>query len=770
MQHAQMVDVTGDGGANRNWLLPVLALLFLFSGSSALMYQVLWLRVLGLIFGVTVWAASIVLAVFMAGLALGSLAAGRFADRAPNPLLWFALVELLIGLSAAATPLALGSVEQLYINLYPTLSVNGGMLTSLRLGLASLVLIVPTMLMGASLPIVVKSSLVGGNGLGQRVSLLYASNTAGACAGTAIAGFFLIGQVGIRNSFGLAATLNLIVAVTAVATWFAFRRAPEARGAAQPGAGPGSPSPGVIPMASRRSVLAVFALTGFVALALEVIWFRLLVSFVEVTTYAFAVMLVAVLGGIAAGSALLSPLLRRQLPWLPLLAGVVLGTGLVSLLSVTILTYTFDSLISVLAPGGPLSPSQLLLAVVVSFLAIFPATLLMGIAFPLGLHLWATVGSAQPSQAGTRVGVFYALNVCGAVLGALAAGFLLLPTLGSRSSLIAVASVSMAAGLLLLSARPRLRISLLVTVGGGAVALFLLFAGTMPAPLDRALQRRFPKQTAVHREEGLQTTVAVLRDTTGWQSLYVDGIAQASDEPTGNNDQRLMGLLPLALHSHPREVLVLGLGGGTTAGAASLLPGAHVTVVELSPSVVRAEAWFRNVNYDVLHRRNVTLHIDDARNYLLLTPRRFDVIISSVVRPYHASSTNLFSVEFFQLLAKVLNDDGLVLQWNGGLTVPQYRLILRTFLRVFPETSLWAGRTVMIGGKQPLQASADSFSRQLQDPIWREAMAAVGLPNYRSLMARQWTGSEELHQYVGTGPILTDDQPQVEYFLSLPSR
>ena len=301
-------------------------------------------------------------------------------------------------------------------------------------------------------------------------------------------------------------------------------------------------------------------------------------------------------------------------------------------------------------------------------------------------------------QTTNRVGVFYCLNVFGSILGSLAAGFLLLPLLGSRFSLIVVAGLSVVAGLALLAA---------------VVA--------MPVPGASALQRRFPEQLALHWEEGLQATVAVRRDSSGWLSLYVDGIIQSSDNPAGNRSQRLLGILPVALHHEPKEILVLGLGGGTTSGAASLAPGTNVTVVELAPSVVRAADWFRHVNYDVLRRPNVTLQVGDARNHLLLTSKRYDVINSSGVRPYHASSTNLFSVEFFRLLKKVLRKDGIILQWNGGLTVRQYRLILRTFLRVFPETSLWAGRTMMVGTKQPLKLDAAAFERQLSNPEWRNA-------------------------------------------------
>ena len=296
-----------------SWLLPALAILFFLSGAAGLIYQVLWLRELALVFGVTTYAAGAVLASFFAGLALGSLVAGRLVDRARRPLVWYGAAEILVGLSALASTAALDGVEALYVALEPALPSGLAWLTLVRFVFSFAVLLVPTTLMGATLPIVIRSSLLRREALGGRAALLYGVNTAGAIAGTLLAGFLLIGELGIEASFRLAAAINVAVGLAA----FVASRALGAADPAPASAAAGADAAGArVTERNRRLVLAVFAVSGFASLALEVVWFRVLVLYLDVSTYAFSVMLAAVLGGIAAGSCLVAPLLRRRLAWL----------------------------------------------------------------------------------------------------------------------------------------------------------------------------------------------------------------------------------------------------------------------------------------------------------------------------------------------------------------------------------------------------------------------------------------------------------------------
>jgi spermidine synthase len=385
--------VTARHPRARRGLLPVLLLLFFGTGACGLVYQQLWVRLLSLVFGVTVYAVSTVLASFFAGLALGSFVAGRLVDRARRPLRWYGVVEILVGVAALGTTAALAGVERVYVGTTGFLPDSVGLLTVVRFVLSFAVLLIPATLMGASLPIVVRSALVRSGRLGERVSLLYATNTAGAIAGTLLAGFWLIGERGLTYSFRLAAAVNIAVGLVALVgsrVWEAHRSEPEAV--------PGDPVAAradsehrrdpVLPERRRRVVLGVFVISGFVSLGLEVVWFRILVLYLESTTYAFTIMLATVLAGIALGSYLVAPLMRLRLDWLKLLVAAELLLSLVALASLYFLSKSYAVTDRARDALGFLS-SDLQPMLIASGLAILPTTLLFGFAFPIGVRLWS---------------------------------------------------------------------------------------------------------------------------------------------------------------------------------------------------------------------------------------------------------------------------------------------------------------------------------------------------------------------------------------------
>lgn len=332
------------------------------------------------------------------------------------------------------------------------------------------------------------------------MSLLYATNTAGAVAGTLLAGFVLVGSVGIAACFRLVAGLNVLVGLAAAGAALARRRLrPE--GARPAAAEDPPPAEDRYPPGAGRLVLALFAVSGFAALALEVIWFRVLVLYLVATAYAFTIMLATVLLGIAAGSYLVAPFMCRRADWLPVLAGLEMAVAVAAVLSLTAIPLALDAVTWVeplLGRTLPLAHSRTGSAAIASFAALFPAALLMGVAFPVGLHVWAGGDEGSP-RAGERIGLFYSLNVFGAILGSAAAGFLLLPWLGSRTSLVAVASLSLLGGLLLLGVS---RTHRRTVYGGAGVLLFLAAVAAMPDPFTAALERRFPGDRLLGQEEG----------------------------------------------------------------------------------------------------------------------------------------------------------------------------------------------------------------------------------------------------------------------------
>ena len=724
-------------------MFPALALLFFLSGACALIYQVLWLRLLGVIFGVTVYAATAVLASFMAGLALGSAIGGRLAARTRSPLRAFGVVELGIGVAAFASQPLLIALTPLYVALQGWLPDAVLVQSVARFVGSSAVLIIATTLMGATLPLVLRAAAEPGVNVGRRISVLYATNTAGAVAGVLLAGFYLIGAIGMSASFRLAAAANLAIGLVAIGLSFA-RRPDEVSAGAPPR------------VATGRRVdpvgMVVFGLSGFAALALEVLWFRTLTYFVTATTYAFSVMLASVLLGLAAGSYAATALLGRAVRGLPLLAGLQAATALAVPLGAVALGAAAD--------GESLSPG------VVSLLLVFPAALLMGASYPVGLRVWGTTPGAAALDA-ARVGDLNSANLAGGIIGAVVGGFVVLPQAGSRPGLVLLASTYLVTCALVLS-RFTDRRRLLASVAAATV-LLVASARAVPHFVDAGAGQRYPAgQRLFWSKEAAQTTAAVRITARGQRTLYLDGLHQASDRREVVVLHRLIGHLPMALHPRPARALVVGLGGGVTPGAVSQHEAA-VDVVELSSAVVESAAWFSHVNYDVVNRPNVNIRVDDGRNFLLARSGRYDVITADLIQPVHAGAGHLYSVEYFRLVREALAPGGLALQWIGIRPEQEYTLILRTFLDVFPETTLWAGGQLLVGSLEPLTVSRQAFERQLADPATRAALEDVGLDSFGRLMDLYVAGPDQLRALAGTGPILTDDRPLIEYFQSLPN-
>jgi spermidine synthase len=743
----------------RRGLLPTLLLLFFATGACGLVYQQLWVRLLSLVFGVTVYAVSTVLASFFAGLALGSFVAGRLVDRARRPLQWYGVVEILVGVAALGTTAALAGVERVYIGTTSLLPDSVGLLTVVRFVLSFAALLIPATLMGASLPIVVRSALVRTGRLGERVSLLYATNTAGAIAGTLLAGFWLIGERGLTFSFRLAAGVNIAVGLVALLgsrVWETHR--------ADPDLSPPSPErrrDQSLPERSRLVVLGVFIVSGFVSLGLEVIWFRVLLLYLESTTYAFTIMLATVLAGIALGSYLVAPLMRLRLDWLKILVIAELALSLVALVSLYFLSKSYAVTDRARDALGFLS-SDLQPMLVASGLAILPTTLLFGFAFPIGVRLWSASPRDVSDESGRRVGVFYACNVAAGIGGSIVAGFVLIPALGTRRSLIVLATLLLVSGLVALAVAAPPRVSL--AVGGVAVVVFAMTAITLvPNPWKAALANRFPGERLLWEEEGPQTTVSIHASPDARHVImYLDGKHQANTVP----DQVMahIGSLPMAVHPDPEAALVIGLGGGATAGGVAAFGYRDVDVVELSDEVVQgARLFFSGVNGDVLDRPNVDVRVDDGRNYMLTTAKKYDVITADIIVPEHAGAATVWSVDYWRVARDALKDDGIMLQWLPARYDKEYALIMRSFLEVFPNATLWEGGGMLIGSKQPLTLDRAAFERKLEDPEARPALEAVGVTDFESLVARYEAGPDAMRAFVGDGPLLTDDRPRLEY-------
>jgi spermidine synthase len=727
------------------WSRGTLLALFYFSGIAGLIYQVLWLRRLSVIFGVTVYAASTVLAAFMAGLAIGSALAGRVMRRGYSPLAAFAVAELLVGVTGLLSPLLLDAASFVYTTLHRVSPDSLGVLTIARLVCSFAILVLPTAMMGVTLPLLSAAASTPGRSDGANVSLLYAINTLGAMTGTLLAGYILIPAIGIQRSFLLAAALN--VAVGAIALLLARSRNQSAINHPQSAIDPQSAMSNL----KSSALWIVVAVSGFASLGLEIVWFRLMLQFVTATTEAFTAMLTTVLGGIAIGGLVAASILHSGRDRIAALAAVQLLAGLFAVLAMKALLATVEAGWNTMGLWNAV------------LIAILPPSIFMGIGFPLALGIAAR--GAERADLARRIGALYSLNVGSAIAGSLITGFLLLPRVGSLRSLLLLSGLFAVSGawLAVSSGRPR-------SLPIAAIALLGFFgvARDVPDPFKVAINRRYDdKLLEFWRDEGAQTAVSV-RASQFQHVLYLDGLHQANDQQWMVLLHRAIGHLPMVLHGNPKDVLVVGMGGGATPGAVSQHTGAEVQVVELSDSVRRAAPFFAHVNYDLLNRPNVNIRIDDGRNFLSLTDRKFDVITADIIQPGHAGAGHVYSKEYFTLVRNALKDDGVVLQWIGHRPFVEYSLIMRTFLDVFPHATLWYDANFMVGTKRPLMVDPTALDRQRQDPVTRAALDAIGLTSPDILRSWFTGGPDEMRRFVGDGPLLTDDRPLVEYHQWLP--
>src|SRR3989475_10713709 len=694
------------------WRPIVLALCFL-SGTSGLLYEVAWARMLHLLFGDTVLAVSTVLASFMAGLAMGSLWIGRSIDRRRRVLAVYASLEAGIGLSAILFPVVLQGVTPLYVWLHQSLSSSFWLFSLARFFLAFGLLCVPTALMGATLPVLSRYLVQSSATLGWNVGVLYALNTGGAVLGCFMAGYVLIGSLGLSRTVWIGAALNFAIALVVLVgqRWI---ETSDARDVPSPSPGVAAPAVALYDAGTVRRVLWSFALAGCAALSYEVIWTRALTFFVGNSTYAFSAMLTTFLCGLALGSVLVARIADRSGNVLALLGALQVGIGIYGILTIAILGRLFCGLdawwegFSNAYWGAPLG-----LTFLKTFVVILPPTLCMGATFPLV----SKIVTHGPQLVGRGVGSAYACNTLGAIVGAWVSGFVAIPLLGIHHSLALTALLSMGTGGVLLASSST---SLLRQGALSAAALSCVIAVMGAAPTLRFSDiAGEPEKEVQHYEEDVAGVVKVTTDVYDRRLLSINGWSVAgtgspNPDVTLVNDypevQKMLAHLPMLLHPAPRRVLVIGFGAGGTAWSLSRYAALQrLDIVEFVPGVIRAARFFPEVNHDVLTDPRVRVIIDDGRNYLLVSPETYDVLSVDTLDPKHVGNGNLYTREFYELSKRVLTPGGIFVQWlpYHQVDTASLKMIARTFQDVYPHATMWLNRfkgyTLLLGTLEPLQ-------------------------------------------------------------------
>ncbi|MFO0581383.1 MAG: fused MFS/spermidine synthase [Anaeromyxobacter sp.] len=758
---------------------------------AALLYEVVWTRLLGLVFGHTVYAITTVLAAYMGGLALGAWFAGRRGDRLARPLRAYALLEAGIGLLGAATPLLFRLTEAAYAPLSRAWQPGPLGAGLLHFALAALVLLPPTALMGATLPILARVVVERAGDLGPRVGTLYALNTWGAVAGTALTGFLLLPAIGLRLTVGLGVAVNL--AVAAAALWLergapSISPAPGAgddragsRGVAEVagGAGGASEGTGLSPL-QIRTALAAIALSGAASMAYQVGWTRALGLTLGSSTYAFTAMLTTFLAGLALGALLVSRALRARPVTLGAFGLLELGIALLALALLPALGAIPDALLWILQRTGVSHGSVVAAQFALSFLALVLPTLAIGATFPVVVAL---LGGAL-DRVGRDVGVVYGWNTLGTIAGSMVAGFVLVPAIGIQGTVRAAAAVNAVAGLAVLAvaAGPAARVQRLA---GVAVAIAAVLTGALAPRWDVAwmtsgvavyanamardpegVRRAQSRREILFYAEGLSTTVAVIRSPTQL-SLSVNG---KTDAGTGRDmqTQLLLGHLGPLFLEHPRRALVVGLASGMTAGAVAQHPFERIDVAEIEPAMEQASAFFARENRDVLADRRVRVLAGDGRQLLEAASEPYDLVVSEPSNPWIAGVANLFTRDFYARARSRLAPGGVFVQWLQGYSIfpEDLRMVIRTFRSVFPHATLWAGSPgdfllVATPGEACLDPALVD-GRLAAGAGAREDFARFGWDGGR-LAFRLRLGEEDLARFAGEGTLNTDDLPLLEF-------
>lgn len=767
----------------------------MLSGFSALSYQIIWVRTLTLFVGGGSMAVPIVLTAFMGGLGLGGAMAARALrpDKAPGPLLRaYGWIEIGIGVYALLFPLLCRLLQPAYATLYTHTGDGAGAYDPLSALLTIALLLVPTTLMGATLPVMAGCLAATRETVGTHLGRLYGLNTLGAALGALACGFWLLPQLGVSASTGVAAALNLLgggvalvlgksCAVTAAAS------APRSR---EPAAVRQD-----LPPQSFWPLGALLAVAGFSAMGYEVVWTRLISLLVGPTTYSFTIVLVTFITGLGLGSLLLGPWSdrvrnpRQLLLWTQLgavacalLASQFLGQAQL-LMAKLLFVHRDQFLVGELAKAGVL------------FAVLLPTTVLQGAALPVSVKLLTSAGPGV----GVATGRLYTWNTLGAVLGASVVGFVLVPRLGQASTLSLLAAMQAGMAILVVAAcGPRRTGTLIPLMLGGAAALTL--CAVLPrwdaSLLGRGAYHRFERDVETLRfisywealwkgpallqgPRALQRALSIEEDHGGYvavleaeqtigppvRQLTVSGKVDAS---SGSDmaTQTMLAHFPMLNHPGPEGVLVIGLGSGVTAGEVLHYPVKQLDLVEISSAVVRASHFFTPWNNRALSDPRTRVIVQDARAHLTLSSAQYDVIISEPSNPWMAGIANLYTREFFTKVRAHLRSGGIFAQWVHSYEMDweSFALLGRTLRSVFPDTILLqTGRIPEDCVFLCFERSGASLDFALAESnlVFARRSGNVRIPTADILA--YLVVHDDLASFFPPGPLQTDDHPRLEY-------
>lgn len=729
----------------------LLSTVFLLSGFSGLVFETLWFHHAALALGNTVWAASLVLSAFMTGMAVGSALAGRFGDRVRNSLVLYAAAEAVVAFAGVALVYAMPHIGASFAKAIQPLSAQPALVSLLRFSSAFGLLLLPALAMGLSLPLLVR--VVGGwdSNFGRVLGVLYGANTVGAMLGAASCEGLLVNRYGIGASALCAGALNLVAAVLALVV-ARKQSAPAPAAAPQNAAAHGG---------TEKILLAASFLAGLLLLCLEVVWLRFLILFLNDTPLVFALVLAMLLGGIAFGS-LLASIWSSWKPrvfehtYLIAFAGGLLGFGGYLLFPYVIRGSfpAYQSASTILRIGAPL---------------VVPTSVASGALFTL-LGAYVRSVSSSDSRAAGRLSL---VNTAGAALGSLFGGFVMLPHLGIELALLSALVAYGVIGAVLAWRSPRSRAMRL----GAPVAFAVLFAffpiGRMHDQYMQASARRWSggegKLVDVH--EGTSATLLHVvhhhRGTPLFDQIATNAYSMSVNGWFGRRYMKLFVYLPLAVHPHVRNALVIGYGIGNTAQALTdSREIERIDIVDNSRDMLEASRTLRVAHgHSPLQDPRVQLHIADGRFFLQGGSKTYDLITAEPPPPIIAGVVHLYTSEYFQLMRDRLAPGGIASYWLPVINISEgtTKSIIASFCTAFSDCSLWhgAGRNLMLMGSRDAAGPVDEarFTQQWRAPEVRDELSELGFELPAQLGALFIGDAPYLHRVIAGALPLTDDRP-----------
>jgi spermidine synthase len=745
-------------------------ILFFLSGISGLVYEVIWLRILTRVLGCTVYATSVILAAFMAGLALGSYLSGRLCNTIKNKLRLYAFLEISVGVSALLLTLFLKELTPLYKTVYAMVGGSRFSLTLIQSTIMFVILLVPTSLMGATLPILSSHTKRYEADFSGRTSRLYGLNTLGAFIGVIASGFFLIGSIGESSTLMTAVLINLAVAFLAfliVKDESVYKEAsPElpASEIAPSGSGPLTGRD----VSTRRLVLVAYGLIGFAAMSYEIIWSRMFQVEVGTSVYAFSLMLAFYLSGIAAGSiwgAKLIGKIKKPLNLIVILQFFIALYGICGMYLFTLFP-PFDS-------GERIGAGSIF---IMPPLIVFPVTFASGLIFPLLLRFYVR----NETDVAGDVGRIYAVNTIGCIVGSLVCGFILIGTLGTRGTLIALSVLQAIVGIMLLSRIPvsapfRNRRNIAVSI---VLALTVFLGAFAPDPFFTLAKKVADKWRKVgrysqnalryfHREGVAATTTALwLEGVPQAKALLINGVGVTAP----HTETKLMAHIPLILHEDPKDMLIICFGMGTTLRSAWTYKSLGLDVVEIVPDTYESFKYFYADAARVLADPRVSRYVDDGRNFLLTRDKKYDVITMDPSPPiWSAGTVNLYTKEFFELCKGHLNPDGIMCLWIQPAEYSEIVMIMKTFISVFPRTYVFSGKRYagfyMIGLTGEKGPDLGRFERMRNNKAITADLTELNMdiPDAGAIPPLLIFGPEQVDFFTQGIPVIVDDYPYTEF-------